>query len=64
MTAMNLSLPETLKSIADERVSSEGYGTSSEYVRERIRQAWDRRRLKAHRIAGLESGLAGLMDKN
>ena len=62
MTTMNISLPETLKSFVDERVSSEGYGTSSEYVRELIRQDRDRRQFKAFLVAGLESGQAGLMD--
>lgn len=63
MTTMNISLPETLKSFVDERVLSEGYGTSSEYVRELIRQDRDHRQFKAHLIAGLESGPAGLMDE-
>ena len=38
MGTMNISLPDTLKSFVDEQVRSRGYGTSSEYVRELIRQ--------------------------
>lgn len=34
MSTMNISLPESLKSIVDEQVSQGGYGTSSEYLRE------------------------------
>lgn len=38
MTTMNVSLPKTLKKFVDERVSDGGYGSSSEYVRELIRE--------------------------
>ena len=37
MSTMNISLPELLKAFVDERVSTDGYSTSSEYVRELIR---------------------------
>lgn len=36
-TTMNVSLPESLKSFVDERLSCEGYGTVSEYIRDLIR---------------------------
>jgi antitoxin ParD1/3/4 len=62
MTTMNISLPDGLKSFVDERVASEGYGTSSEYVRELIRRDKDRREFKEHLLAGLRSGTAGPMD--
>ena len=62
MTTMNISLPDGLKSFVDERVASEGYGTSSEYVRELIRRDKDRRQFKEHLLAGLRSGAAGSMD--
>lgn len=62
MTTMNISLPDGLKSFVDERVASEGYGTSSEYVRELIRRDKDRRQFKEHLLAGLCSGAAGPMD--
>ena len=38
MATMNISLPDTLKSFIDSRVSNDGYGNVSEYVRELIRQ--------------------------
>jgi len=45
MSTMNISLPEALKSFVDEQVAGRGYGTSSEYVRELIRNDQDRQRL-------------------
>jgi antitoxin ParD1/3/4 len=36
MATMNISLPDDLMAYVDERVSSGGYGTSSDYVRELI----------------------------
>lgn len=42
MATMNISLPDTLKSFIDSRVSNDGYGNVSEYVRELVRQ--DQRR--------------------
>ena len=36
-TTMNISLPVSMKTFIDERLSGEGYGTASEYVRELIR---------------------------
>ena len=35
---MNISLPDTLKSFIDTRVTNDGYGNVSEYVRELVRQ--------------------------
>ena len=55
MTTMNISLPDALKSYVDEQVSSRGYGTSSEYVRELIRKDQDRSRLRALLFEGGES---------
>jgi len=37
-TTMNISLPETMKTFVEERLTSDGYGTASEYVRELIRE--------------------------
>lgn len=42
-TTMNISLPESLKAFIDERLSGEGYGTASEYIRELIRADQKRR---------------------
>lgn len=42
MSTMNISLPETMKSLVDEQVVGRGFGTSSECVRELIRRNQDR----------------------
>lgn len=55
MTAMNISLPDTLKTFVDEQVHQRGYGTSSEYVRELIRKDQDRLHLRGLLLAGAES---------
>ena len=44
---MNVSLPDELKAFVDAQVSSGDYGSTSEYVRDLIRQAQDRDRLRA-----------------
>jgi antitoxin ParD1/3/4 len=40
---MNVSLPEAMKSFVEERLSNDGYGTISEYIRELIRADQKRR---------------------
>lgn len=55
MTTMNISLPESLKEFVDQQVSSRGYGTSSEYVRELIRKDQDRTRLRTLLLEGASS---------
>ena len=62
MTTMNISLPDTMKAYVDQRVSQDGYGTSSEYVRELIRRDKDRSQLRAMMLAGLESPVTGQAD--
>jgi len=42
-TTMNISLPDSMKAFVDERLSKDGYGTVSEYVRELIRADQKRR---------------------
>jgi antitoxin ParD1/3/4 len=59
---MNISLPDVLKSFVDEQVSQRGYGTSSEYVRELIRQDQDRLRLRNLLLEGAESPLGSPAD--
>ena len=44
MTTMNISLPVAFKSFVIGQVSTHGYSTSSEYVRELIRNHQDRQR--------------------
>jgi antitoxin ParD1/3/4 len=65
MTTMNVSLPDSLKRFVDQCVESGGYGSSSEYVRELIRQDQMRRaewRLVELLREGLESGPAVEVD--
>jgi len=62
MSTMNISLPETLKSFVDEQVSSRGFGTSSEYVRELIRKDQERLQLRALLLAGASSPPAAPAD--
>jgi antitoxin ParD1/3/4 len=62
MTTMNISLPDALKAFVDQRVSSAGYGTSSEYVRELIRRDKDRIQLRNLMLEGAESEVSGEAD--
>ena len=62
MSTMNISLPETLKSFVDEQVSSRGFGTSSEYVRELIRKDQERLQLRGLLLAGARSKAAAAAD--
>lgn len=63
MSTMNISLPETLKNFVDQRVTSAGYGTSSEYVRELIRRDKDRVQLRSMLLEGAESPIVGVADE-
>ncbi len=59
MTTMNISLPEALKLFIDTQVRVGGYSTSSEYVRELVRE--DQRKKLEQRLSlllleGFESG--------
>jgi antitoxin ParD1/3/4 len=62
VATMNISLPEALKSFVDEQVSSRGFGTSSEYVRELIRKDQERRHLRELLLAGASSRPAAVVD--
>jgi antitoxin ParD1/3/4 len=55
MTAMNISLPDALKSFVDVQVVHRGYGASSEYVRELIRKDQQAQQLRALLLAGAQS---------
>ena len=59
---MNISLPDSMKAYVDQRVSQEGSGASSEYVRELIRRDKDRSQLRAMILRGLESPVTGRAD--
>lgn len=58
MTTMNVSLPEELKAFVDSQVSRGEYGSTSEYVRDLIRRAQDRERLRSALLAGASSPVA------
>lgn len=60
---MNISLPEELKAFVDRRIQDEGYGSSSEYMRELIRRDRDRVQFRQYLLAGVEAKPAGRMDK-
>ena len=62
MSTMNISLPDTLKSFVDEQVAGRGYGTSSEYVRELIRDDRDRQHLRGLLLEGALSTPAEPVD--
>ena len=62
MSTMNISLPDALKSFVDDQVSTRGYSTSSEYVRELIRKDQDRQRLRALLLEGMASARAVTAD--
>ncbi len=67
MATMNISLPDPLKDFVDNQVREQGYSTSSEYIRELIRNDQIRRaeqRLTALILEGLESGPPIPADEN
>lgn len=55
MSTMNISLPDTLKSFVDEEVEKRAFGSSSEYVRELIRQDQERVHLRGLLLEGAAS---------
>jgi antitoxin ParD1/3/4 len=56
MTTMNVSLPDDLKTFVDERVMHDGYGSTSEYVRDLIRRDRERGHLRNLVLEGANSG--------
>jgi antitoxin ParD1/3/4 len=52
---MNISLPLSLKAFVEEQAAERGYGTTSEYVRELIRNDRDRQRLRSLLLEGAAS---------
>ena len=63
MSTMNISLPDTLKSFVDQQVSTRGYSTSSEYVRELIRKDQDIQRLRGLLMEGAASAPTAPVDE-
>ena len=62
MTTMNVSLPDELKIFVDERVTHDGYGSTSEYVRDLIRRDRERGRLRNLVLEGANSGPGEVAD--
>jgi antitoxin ParD1/3/4 len=62
MSTMNVSLPEELKSYVDEKVGEGGYGSTSEYVRELIRQDRERQQLRRALLDGAASAPGTVAD--
>jgi antitoxin ParD1/3/4 len=62
MSTMNISLPDSLKAFVEEQVAEKGYGTSSEYVRELIRQDQYRQHLRNLLLEGAQSPASGPAD--
>lgn len=63
MTTMNVSLPDELKSFVDERVVDDGYGSTSEYVRDLIRRDRERTHLRGLVLEGAASGPGVVADE-
>ena len=60
MATMNISLPENLKGFVDSQVRIGGYSTSSEYIRELIREDQKKKleqRLSLLLLEGMQSGV-------
>jgi antitoxin ParD1/3/4 len=62
MGTMNISLPDSMREFVDKQVSTRGYGTSSEYVRELIRKDQDRQHLRALLLEGAASAPSAPVD--
>ena len=62
MSTMNISLPDELKAFVDQRIQADGYGTSSEYMRELIRRDKDRQQFRQYLLDGMNAPPAGDMD--
>jgi antitoxin ParD1/3/4 len=64
---MNISLPDALKGFIDVQVQTGGYSTSSEYVRELVREDQKKKleqRLALLMLEGFESGQPIVADAN
>ena len=62
MRKMNISLPDSMREFVDKQVSTRGYGTSSEYVRELIRRDQDRQHLRDLLLEGAASAPTAPVD--
>jgi antitoxin ParD1/3/4 len=60
-TTINISIPENMKTEVEEIIATEGYGNTSEFFRDLVRDYQQRRqerKLEALLLEGLESGKA------
>lgn len=62
MSTMNFSLPESLRAYVEEQVRSGGYASSSEYLRQLIREDQQRQGLRALLLEGAASDPAAPAD--
>lgn len=58
MATMNISLPDDLKTFVDAQVAEHAYGSTSEYLRELIRNQRDIAKLRGMLMDGFNSGPA------
>jgi len=56
-------MPDELKKFVDAEVTSGGYGSTSEYVRDLIRQAQDRKYLRSVMLDGASSPIVADADQ-
>jgi len=59
MTTVNISVPDSMRAFIDEQVAKGGYSTTSEYIRQLLRQEAERvaqARLETLLLEGLDSG--------
>ena len=59
MITVNISVPDSMKTFIDEQVAKGGYSTTSEYIRQLLRQEAERvaqARLETLLLEGLDSG--------
>ncbi len=61
-TTMNISLPEELKAFVDQQVAAQGFGSTSEYLRELIRKQRDIEALRQLLLDGVNSGPGKTID--
>ncbi|MEJ7686588.1 MAG: type II toxin-antitoxin system ParD family antitoxin [Variovorax sp.] len=59
---MNISLPDELKAFVDLQLRTQGFGTSSEYMRELIRRDRERVQFRQYLLDGVSSKPAGRLD--
>ncbi len=59
---MNISLPDEMKAFVEARVGEGGYATTSEYLRELIRNEQERDRFRRLLLEGANSPVSGVAD--